>query len=316
MAVYTPLDTLTMSEFLRRFGVGGLREHRGSAAGIENTTYFVTTDAGEFVLTIFEQLDPELIPFFLELNAFLAEHGIPSAHPVPDQAGRYLQKVRGKPAALFVRLPGQSVTAPRTPHCAAIGAALGRMHVALRDFPLSQPNPRGYAWQKAAAARLGARLGGDDRSMLEDEVRFQNAGQGLGLPRGVIHGDLFHDNALFLDDRLTGIIDFYFAGSDALLLDVAVTINDWCSRSEGGLDPERVGVTLRAYAGVRPFTPGEQASLPRMLRAAALRFWLSRLEALHFPMFGDRTATKDPDEYKRLLLWHGASADDLVGLMG
>jgi homoserine kinase type II len=302
MSVYTKVERGELEQFLQGYPLGPLVGFEGIRAGIENTNYFVTTAQGEYVLTLFEWLSAAELPYFLDLMAFLAEHGIPSAHPLADNQHHYLRHLNGKPAALVQRLQGRSIEAPAEKHCAAIGAALGRMHRIGLAFPLVRANNRGPAWWRATANKLTGKLSLDDEHLLQDEIRFQAQFQSEDLPRGVVHADLFRDNALFVGEQLTGIIDFYYACNDVLLYDVAVTVNDWCSLGDGTLDMAKAGVMLRAYRDERPWTDAEQPAWPVMLRAAALRFWVSRLHDLHFPRPGEITHTKDPNEFKRILL--------------
>lgn len=304
MSVYTRVERPELEAFLAGFEAGALLEYSGISAGIENTNYFVTTANGRYVLTLFEQLGRDELPFFLELMAHLAEHGVPTAHPLADRQGRYLGELCGKPAALVQRLTGGSVEHPDVAHCAAIGEALARLHLAGQSFPAVRANPRGPHWWREAVERVHDRLSPDEAERLDAEITFQFAHRHDALPRGVIHADLFRDNALFEGENLTGIIDLYYACTDALLYDVAVTVNDWCVTDARELDPERTHALLAAYAGVRPFTPDEHASWPAMLRAAALRFWLSRLIDLYFPREGELTHTKDPAAFGRLLSAH------------
>ncbi len=301
MSVYTPVGRAQLEAFLRHYQVGELVDFAGISAGIENTNYFVSTTGGEFVLTLFEALSAEELPWFLDLMAYLAEHGVPSAHPMPDERGRYLRTLEGKPAALVRRLPGHNVEDPNPVQCAELGRALGHMHVVGQDFPGRRDNPRGPHWWAETAAKVLPRLAPDEARLLEAELAFQRRHAHDTLPRGVIHADLFRDNALFTGDRLTGIIDFYYACNDVLLYDVAVTVNDWCTTGSGELDPPRLAAFLDAYREARAFTPAEHDAWPVMLRAAALRFWLSRLQDKLFPREGELTHIKDPDVFRRIL---------------
>ncbi len=311
MSVYTTIERSTLEQFLRRYDLGALVSFEGISAGIENTNYFVTTERGEYVLTIFEELSAEELPYFLDLMAFLAEHGVPCAHPEADREGRYLQSLMAKPAALVRRLAGASVEHPNTVQCAAIGAALAVMHREGRRFPRRRDNPRGPRWWAETARQVLPRLAPEDAELLQEELRFQRLHKLADVPRGVIHADLFRDNALFVKDALTGIIDFYYACNDALLYDLAVTVNDWCSTADGSLDAARLTALLEAYRPIRSFTPMERGAWPVMLRAAALRFWLSRLKDLHFPKEGEITHTKDPDVFRRILCHRIAHHEEL-----
>lgn len=302
MSVYTRVEPQQLKEFLLGYPLGELVTYAGVSAGIENTNYFVTTTEGEFVLTLFESTPYQHLPYFLDLMAFLAEHGVPSAHPLADKQERYLTALCGKPAALVRRLKGSDVREPGAVHCAALGRALGHMHRVGVSFSGRRDNDRGPAWREATARKVLPCLNSGDAALLREELHYQKQNPCRGLPQGVIHADLFRDNALFVDSELTGIIDFYYACNDILLYDVAVTVNDWCSDASGALDPARLNRLLDAYVIGRPFIAAEHAAWPVMLRAAALRFWLSRLHDLHFPRRGEITHTKDPEAFKRILL--------------
>ncbi len=308
MSVYTTLNKGGLTEFLKAFDVGSVLDLRGISEGIENTNYFLTTlhdsDKCNFVLTIFESLGYEELPFFLNLMAYLAEHEVPCAHPVADRAGNYLQRLKSKPAALVQRLSGRSVTAPSLDHCQQVGSALAGLHLAGKDFPQARKNPRGYTWFEQAVRKLHPRLSTTDQRFLMGELSLLGHAVKEQLPGGIIHADLFRDNVLFEQDRLTGIIDFYYACTGAWLYDLAITVNDWCSKPDGSLNTGHAKALLRSYHAVRPLTAQEHRYWPVVLRAAALRFWLSRLCDLHFPRSGEITHTKDPDEFKRILLHH------------
>jgi homoserine kinase type II len=301
MAVYTTVSQEDLRQFLGRYPLGRLLGHAGIAQGVVNTNYYVTTTEGEFVLTLFEHLAPGELPYFLELMAYLADHGLPSAHPIADNAGHYLAELNGKPAALVRRLEGRSMTSPGRAHCAAIGAAMARIHVLGAGFPRSRENRYGRAWWQGAATRLRGLLDARARALLEGEIAFQHRRAWSGLPSGVIHADLFRDNALFIGDRLTGIIDFYYACNDAFIYDLAVTINDWCRGPDARLDPDAARFLLDAYQEVRPISAPEIDCAPVALRAAALRWWVSRLLDRHFPRTGEMIHAKDPDAFRTIL---------------
>ena len=314
MSVYTSIDRDELSEFLANYRVGGLQSYAGIPSGIENTNYYVTTDQGEYVLTIFEQLKAAEIPFFLDLTAYLAEHDIPCAHPIADKTGKYLGALKRKPTALAQRLRGKSLEKPEAAHCLAVGEALARLNHVGQKFPQARVNPRGPLWWKQTAQSLDGRLSQEDTDILKDELRFQSLYRFSDLPRGIVHADLFRDNVLFEDGTLFGLIDFYYACTDVLLFDVAVTINDWCGTGDGALNESLARPLLTAYHKIRVMTTGERDAWPVMLRAASLRFWLSRLYDLHFPRPGEITHTKDPDVFKRILVYHIDHEYDVHGL--
>ncbi|MEF8833765.1 MAG: homoserine kinase [Halofilum sp. (in: g-proteobacteria)] len=302
MAVYTALSDSDLEGFLDRYQAGRLIEWVGIRDGIENSNFFITTDQGSYVLTLFEQHPAEELPYFLNLTAHLADHGVPCAHPIADTEGQYLQRLMDKPAALVERLSGRTLEQPGPFHCAAVGDALGRMHVASESFGEVRENERGSRWWYQTAKALRPHLTKADRDLLAEELRYQRRLRYLDLPRGTIHADLFRDNVLFDGDTLSGMIDFYYACHDCLLYDVAITVNDWCRDTDNELESERTEALLNAYAAVRPFTKAEAGAWDAMLRAAALRFWLSRLFDLHFPRPAEIPHTKDPDEYRQVLL--------------
>lgn len=310
MSVYTRVEPEQLEEFLKNYDLGSLEQQQGISDGIENTNYFVSTTKGKYVLTLFESLDAEELPFFLDLMAFLAEHEVPSAHPLADRQGDYLRILNDKPAALVQRLSGAWVPEPAAAQCAALGTVLGRLHRVGQAFPRQRENPRGPHWWRVTAERVMEHLPEADARLLREEIAFQLAHRNDDLPRGIIHADLFRDNALFEGDRLTGLIDFYYACTDALLYDLAVTANDWCRCPDGAMDEELATALLQAYSAERPLTEQEKQDWPLMLRAGALRFWLSRLQDKIFPRPGEMTHIKDPEEYARILRDRVARSDD------
>ncbi|MDP2805436.1 MAG: homoserine kinase, partial [Gallionellaceae bacterium] len=236
MAVFTRVTEAEITAWLNNYSLGTLLELHGIASGIENTNYFVTTSNGRFVLTLFEKLTASELPFYLNLMAHLARHGIPCPAPVADKNNQFLGQLNGKPACIVSRLSGKSVTEPTPAHCAAVGAMLGQMHNAGQSFIDAMPNARGAEWRSEAATQVTQFLPTRDKLLLECEVAYHLEHALDNLPRGVVHADLFRDNVLLDDERVGGLIDFYFACNDCLLYDVAITINDWCINSDGTLD--------------------------------------------------------------------------------
>jgi homoserine kinase type II len=302
MSVYTPVSPSELDAWLLRYTVGGLVELAPIASGIENTNYFVTADRGRYVLTLYERLPAAELPFYLNLMAHLARCGVEVPAPVADRTGALFSLLNGKPASLVERVDGAPVEAPDAAHCAQVGAALARLHEATQTYRPRLTNRRGPAWWRQAARAVRPFLNADQAALLDAEIRYQT-GFGRGkLRKGAIHGDLFCDNVLFAGERVAGIIDFGFAATDFYAYDLAITVNDWCIDDRtGALDRALVGAMLSAYEGVRPLTTDECEAWPSLLRAAALRFWLSRLYDLHLPRPGELVHAHDPAHFERIL---------------
>ena len=316
MSVFTTVTADELRRWLQDYAVGELVDLRGIPAGIENTNYFVTTSGGRFVLTLFEKLTARELPFYLNLMAHLAERGVPSAHPVANRGGSYLGTLNGKPAALVARLEGKDVAESTVAQCTAVGAVLARLHLAGQSYPMTMDNPRGPKWWKSVLPEILPFVSREEAALLQEEVRFQSLYRFSDLPRGAIHADLFRDNVLFSGGRVAGVIDFYFACTDVLLYDIAIAVNDWCIAPGGGLDAARTRAFLDAYAAVRPYTPIERGAWPVMLRAGALRFWVSRLYDFHLPRPGELTHAKAPDHFRRILELRIRDEAVLPGLTG
>ena len=306
MAVFTEVSFDEAADLFRRLGLGRLRAMAACSGGIENTNYFVDTDRGDYVLTLFERLAWEQLPFYLHLMQHLAGRGIPVPGPAPDTEGRVLHRLKGKPAAVVGRLRGRSELVPSVRHCSAVGTMLARMHLAGGDYAGHQPNLRGLSWWKETVPVLLPHVGKDHRELLLGELAFQASvaasSDYAALPRGPVHADLFRDNVMFEADRLSGVLDFYFAGCDTFLFDLGVCLNDWCVDLESGrLDAMRRAAFLTAYQSVRPFVPEEQRLLPSLERAAALRFWISRLKDYYLPREAAVLKAHDPTHFERVL---------------
>lgn len=318
MAVYTVVSKDEASALMRALGLGELTGLRGIEGGIENTNYFANTTQGEWVLTLFERLTHEQLPFYLHLMKHLAEHNIPvpdpqakpEGAPIPAGEDDLLHTVCGKPAAVVNRLRGQSELSPGPAHCAVVGAMLARAHLATRSFDHHQPNMRGLPWWNKTAPLVRPHLSDAQLTLLDSELAYQNhiaaSPAYAALPRSAVHADLFRDNVMFEGSRerpeLTGFFDFYFAGVDTWLFDLAVTLNDWAvDLPTGRTDEARTIALLDAYQSVRPLTDAERRLLPAMLRAGALRFWISRLWDLYLPRDAHILQPHDPRHFERVL---------------
>ena len=306
MAVFTEVSFKEAATFLRTLDLGELQTIKGCAGGIENTNYFVDTTQGEYVLTLFERLTFEQLPFYLHLMKHLARHGIAVPDPSPNKKGEILFKLKGKPAAVVNKLRGKSELAPTAVHCASVGDMLARMHLAGQGFARQQPNLRGLAWWNDTVPVVLPYVTDAQRSLLLGELAYQNhiaeAAAYKTLPRGPVHADLFRDNVMFEGSELTGFFDFYFAGCDTFLFDIGVCLNDWCvDLATGRHDAERADAFLAAYQSQRQLTAQERALLPAMLRAGALRFWISRLWDFHLPREAAVLKAHDPAHFERVL---------------
>ena len=306
MAVFTEVTLPQAAQLMHALQLGELTALRGIEGGIENTNYFATTDQGEYVLTLFERLSFEQLPFYLHLMKHLAGRGIPVPNPAANPDGDILHTVCKKPAAVVNRLAGKSQLAPQAVHCAAVGDMLARMHLAGADYNRSQPNLRGLPWWNETVPVVLPYLTPEQAALIRSELAFQNhtaaSSAYAAMPRGPVHADLFRDNVMFDGEQLTGFFDFYFAGVDTWLFDLAVCLNDWCIDLASGVhDAERALAMINAYQKVRPLNGSERQLLPAMLRAGALRFWISRLWDFHLPREASMLTPHDPTHFERVL---------------
>ncbi len=315
MAVFTEVSESSAQELLTQLKLGELVELKGIQGGIENTNYFLTSSEGQYVLTLFERLTHEQLPFYLYLMKHLAQGGIPVPDPVCNQDGDILLSVEGKPAAVVNRLLGRSELNPTVTHCAAVGDMLARMHLAGRDYNRQQPNLRGLPWWNETVPVVLPYLNESQAALIQTELAHQNhiaaSSAYTALPRGPVHADLFRDNVMFDGSakapELSGFFDFYFAGVDTWLFDVAVCLNDWCTHhaedihTDGTHDAAKAQAFIAAYQAVRPFTPAERQLLNPMLRAGALRFWTSRLWDFYLPREASMLQPHDPTHFERVL---------------
>lgn len=310
MAVFTPVSEKDAQTLLTQYNLGNMLSLQGISAGIENTNYFLDTTKGRYVLTVFEVLTHQQLPFYIELMHHLAQHGVPVPEPQTRRNGERLSTLHHKPCAIVTRLRGRHETQPGVAHCRLAGATLAQAHLAARDFKLAQPNLRSLPWWQEVTPKILPFLSAQQAALIQSELAVQSeffaSAAYQALPSGPAHCDLFRDNVLFDGDHehpsMGGFIDFYFAGCDTWLFDVAVAVNDWCiDRADGQLQEDLLQAWLLSYASVRPFSDAEKQAWPLMLRAAALRFWTSRLYDFHRPRDAETLQPHDPSHFERVL---------------
>ncbi|HXX08516.1 MAG TPA: homoserine kinase [Pseudolabrys sp.] len=308
MAVYTDVSAEDLTRFLLTYDIGELRSYKGIAEGVENSNFLVHTGAGNFILTLYEKRVAEAdLPFFLGLMEHLAARGINCPQPVKNKQGGMLGKVAGRPAAIVTFLDGLWIRRPSAAHCAAVGEAVARLHLAGNDFRLKRQNAlsmknwrplydhakaRGDSVRQGLCAEIAKELDALEKSWPRD------------LPQGVIHADLFPDNVFFLGDKLSGLIDFYFACTDTLAYDVMICLNAWCFESDHSYNVTKGRALLNSYGKVRALSAPERAVLPILARGAAMRFLLTRLVDWLAVPDGALVRPKDPLEYYRKLRFH------------
>ncbi len=314
MSVYTNVLPHELDEFLENYSLGQLQQFAGISNGIENTNYFVTTSKGQYVLTIFEQLTLEDLPYFLELMAFFSEENIPTAHPIADSQNEYIRILNGKPAALVKRLNGVSIDIANVKQCQEIGIQMAKMHLSSKQFKFSREASRNEDWRIQTSKLVMPKLNKDEQALLNRELNYIKTTKVGDLDTSVIHADLFRDNVLFIDDEVTGIIDFYYAYNGFSIYDLAVTVNDWCTSGDINRDKENIVAFLMAYQTIRYIEKNERNAWIYVLRLAALRFWLSRLQDKYFPRSGEITHTKDPDRFKAIIEDRFNNQDEIMSI--
>ncbi|OUT78016.1 MAG: homoserine kinase [Betaproteobacteria bacterium TMED22] len=308
MSVFTKVSLDEASQWVKQcYSVGKVVNLRGIQSGIENTNFYLDTDHGIYVLTLFEKLTATELPFYLNLMAHLSSHGVPVPTPIKKLDNQFLGQLNGKPAAIVSCIPGSPSTTPTRDQLFLVGEQLAHMHLAGQSFEGYLENLRGTAWWTEAADDIYKFLDEVDADLLRTEIAYQAEFVSDAIPRGPIHADLFRDNVLFDDSRVGGFIDLYFACIDAWVYDVAITANDWCIRADSTLDNDKLQALLSGYNSIRQFTSIEKKVWPIMLRAGALRFWVSRLYDLHLPRPGELTHAHDPDLFKCILRNHRAN---------
>lgn len=312
MAVYTEVSDEDLEAFVAEYDIGTVESCKGIAEGVENSNYLLQTDRATYILTLYEKrVAREDLPFFLGLMDHLASRGFPSPTPLHGRDGLALRDLCDRPAAIVTFLSGMWPRRITPAHCLALGKAAAQLHMAAEGFSISRPNDLSLSgWRELVTATAD---GTDDiqaglRKVVTDEIGYLEEAWPIALPSGVIHADLFPDNVFFLKDKLSGIIDFYFACNDFLAYDIAVCLNAWCFESDGSFNVTKARNLIQGYATVRQFSPEEISALPLLARGAALRFLLTRLyDWLNHPE-GALVKRKDPLEYLRKLSFHQSVA--------
>ena len=310
MAVYTEVPDDDLAAFIASYGLGTLVSYKGIAEGVENTNYLLQTSKGPYFLTLYEKrTSPADLPFFLSLMEHLANAGLNCPTPVHDTDGRVLRSLTGRPAAIVTFLEGVWIRRPQVRHCLAVGEALAKLHLAGRDFNLTRTNALGPAGWRPLYRNFADRaheISGELPGLIARELSGLEAAWPSGLEQGIIHADLFPDNVFFLGDRLSGLIDFYFACNDALAYDVAITLNAWCFESDYSFNVTKGQALLKGYQSVRRLSAAERDALPTLCRGAALRFLLTRAYDWLHTSSDALVRRKDPMEYVRRLKFHCA----------
>jgi len=308
MAVYTEVSDEALNAFLALYDIGEVVSFKGIAEGVENSNFLLRTDRSQFILTLYEKrVRASDLPFFVGLMEHLARRGVHCPQPVRSRSGEALGELAGRPAAIVTFLDGIWVRRARVEHCAAVGAALAQMHLAGADFPLKRPNALSLdAWLElfqSAEARADEIAPGLSNEIME-ELAFLHANWPRSLPSGVIHADLFNDNVFFLGDKLSGLIDFYFACNDAFAYDLAICLSAWCFEPDNAFNVSKGKAMIGNYARVRPLCAAEVEALPALARGAAMRFMLTRLVDWFNVPAGAKVAPKNPLEYRDKLRFH------------
>lgn len=301
MSVFTTISNSQLEPFLRHYNVGALKSFTGISAGITNTNYFVDTSTGRYVLTIVEHESADDVEWFMQLLGFLYHADIPCAEPLKADNNQYTGNLAGKPATLVNFLNGSDKTEVTAADCRTLGKQIARMHLACRNYTPHRADSRGPQWHASTAYQVQEHLTPQQRSLLSRELTLQSHGLLHTLPRSVIHADFFKDNVLFNGDSISGIIDVYYACDGCMLYDIAIAYNDWCREADGSIEHNRASALLEGYQSVRPWHHCEHHAWTTAIRAAALRFWLSRLQDMHFPPNGAITHTKDPAMFQTIL---------------
>lgn len=303
MAVLTNVTKQNIIDFLKLYDLGELKNIEGISQGVTNSNFILYILNGRFILTIFEVLKFEQVPFFLELKLFLNKNNIPCPLPIKQKNNNLHSILCNKPAAILSFLNGNNINNPKDIDCYNVGKELAKIHLVAKNFNQNMPNPRYDKWWIENAIKLKDKIPQDDYKLLMKEIDFLNKNKNNNLPEGIIHGDLFKDNVLMKNNKVSGIIDFYYACNGQFIYDIAISINDWAN-NKNQIDNNLKKAYLKGYNSERSLSKEEINYLPIALRSASIRFWVSRLIDYYTPSKGKIIYKKDPDDFKKLLLFH------------
>jgi len=302
MAVYTSINSSDLTEWFKKFNFENYVDFKGISSGVTNSNYVVFMSNSNYILTIFEHNNIEELQFYVDLMTYLARENFLCPRPIENNSGQALGLLKGKPALMVSFLDGKEVVVRDSNNCYLVGQHLARLHLVTNNFPQSNKNTRDLSWISDIYLNLKAYLSLEDQKIIELEINYHKEIDKSELPEGIIHGDLFRDNILFLNDKVSGFIDFYYACNEKFIYDIAIAINDWCIYDDGKINKLLYSVFIKGYQSERKLTDNENEYFNSALRLAALRFWLSRLEAFHNAKEGEITFVKDPNHFKNILV--------------
>ena len=302
MAVYTSITSKELNNWIKRFNLKDFIDFKGISSGVTNSNYLIHMSNTKYILTIFEQNKINELPFYVDLMIYLTKQNFLCPLPIIGSDGEALSVLKDKPALMVSFLEGKEKNIIDAKTCYLVGESLAKLHLAAKNFPKKNNNPRDINWMSKMYLNLTKFLSLEDKKLIELEIDYQTELIKTELPEGIIHGDLFQDNVLFLDDKVSGFIDFYFACNDKFIYDIAIAINDWCIVKDGKINKLMYIEFLKGYESIRKLLNNEYDYLNNALRMAALRFWLSRLEDFHNAKEGEITSIKDPNHFKNILL--------------
>ena len=302
MAVYTSINSSDLTEWFKKFNFENYVDFKGISSGVTNSNYVVFMSNSNYILTIFEHNNIEELQFYVDLMTYLARENFLCPRPIENNSGQALGLLKSKPALMVSFLDGKEIAVRNSNNCYLVGQHLARLHLVTNNFPQSNKNTRDLSWISDIYLNLKAYLSLEDQKIIELEINYHKEIDKSELPEGIIHGDLFRDNILFLNDKVSGFIDFYYACNEKFIYDIAIAINDWCIYDDGKINKLLYSVFIKGYQSERKLTDNENEYFNSALRLAALRFWLSRLEAFHNAKEGEITFIKDPNHFKNILV--------------